>query len=138
MLLGTSIISMNAMNYDTTIVDPIGNDTNDTIIISPNNFVIQEEMAEFPGGDTAMHQYFSKNIEYPELARTEGITGKVIVSFIINEEGLPENIKIIRSVGGNCDEEIIRVINNMPAWKPAIQAGHLIRTKKVMGFNFEL
>jgi protein TonB len=138
LLLSTSFISMNAMNCDTTIVDPIGNDSNDTTMVHPDNFIIQEELAEFPGGDTALHQYFTKSIEYPELARIEGITGKVIVSFIINEKGLPENITILRSVGGNCDEEIMRVINNMPAWKPAVQAGHIIRTKKILAFNFEL
>lgn len=138
LLLSTSVISMNAMNYDTTIVETIGNDSNDTTIIYSNHFIIQEELAEFPGGDTAMNEYFARNIEYPRLAKEQGIVGKVVVSFEINEKGMPENLIILQGIGGNCEEEIIRIIGQMPLWKPAIQAGHAIRTKKIMGFNFEL
>ena len=72
------------------------------------------------------------------MAKTQGIEGEVIVSFYINDNGLVENPVILSGIGGNCEEEVLNAINHMPAWKPAIQAGHRIKTKKLLAIKFEL
>jgi len=86
-------------------------------------FRIAEQMPEFPGGETALMTYLQKNLKYPNLAKDSGIEGKVWVSFIIDKEGAVKDVKVLKSIGGGCDEEAIRVIKMMPRWKPGIQDG---------------
>jgi TonB family protein len=137
MLLGATFIATNTFaNTDTTSVIPTQPDTNDTTLTLETPFIIQEELATFPGGDEALREYFQKNIQYPSVAKSQGIEGKVVAVFTINEQGLIENIQLTTKVGGNCDEEVIEALNNMPAWKPAMQGGHTVRTRITMGFNF--
>src|ERR1700741_2443187 len=103
MLVGASFIASKSFaNADTISVIPIQPDTNDTIVMTEIPFILQEEAAAFPGGDEALQEYFKKNIQYPSVAKTQGIQGKVIVSFFINEKGQAENIEVIREIGGNC------------------------------------
>ncbi|MEE0895802.1 MAG: energy transducer TonB, partial [Bacteroidales bacterium] len=67
-------------------------------------FVVVEEQAEFPGGMEAMYAYIVKNLKYPELAKEKGIEGRVFVSFIIEKDGSISNVKLLRGIGGGCDE----------------------------------
>ncbi len=91
------------------------------------SFVIVEEKPEFPGGEAGIVQYLAKNIRYPRLAVETGIQGTVYVSFTIMEDGSISNVEISHSIGGGCDEEAKRVIQNMPHWKPGMQRGHKVR-----------
>ena len=75
---------------------------------------------EFPGGIEEMKKFLSANITYPKAAQESGIQGIVYVSFVVNETGRISNIKILRGINGACDEEVIRVINLMPKWKPGL------------------
>jgi TonB family protein len=140
MLVGALLITTKLKaNNDTTLVTVAHADTNDTTSTkSESGFILQEELAEFPGGENALNNYLAQNVHYPSMALLQGIQGKVTVSFVINENGEIENIQIVQSVGGNCDEEIIELVRNMPLWKPAVQAGHPIKTKQIIGFTFKL
>ena len=102
------------------------------------SFKVQEEVAQFPGGDKALQNYFNNAIQYPVIAKQQGFEGKVIASAIVDENGKLTNIQIIQSVGGGCDEEVIRVLSDMPAWKPANQAGHTVALKQIFSFTFKL
>jgi len=101
-------------------------------------FTVQEEVAQFPGGELAFNQYVKKHITYPIIAKEQGIEGRVIVSVEIDENGKLTNIEVIQGIGGGCEEEVIRVLNEMPDWKPTMQAGHKIKAKKIFSFNFQL
>ncbi len=101
-------------------------------------FVVQEEVAQFPGGDQALQQYVKNYIQYPTIAKEQGIEGRVIVSFEIDENGKLQHIKVIQAIGGGCEEEVVRVLTEMPDWKPTVQAGHNIKSKKIFSFNFQL
>ena len=85
-------------------------------------FFIVEHMPEFPGGDIALRKFIADNIKYPEEAKAKGLSGKVFVQFVINKEGDVVNIKIARGVDPILDNEAIRVIQNMPKWKPGEQS----------------
>src|SRR5690349_3460143 len=65
-----------------------------------------DEMPEFPGGMPALMEYLGRNIEYPTKARKEDIQGKVVVKFVVCENGALCNEEVIRSIGGGCDEEV--------------------------------
>ena len=86
-----------------------------------------EENAVFGNGDEDLIKYFARNIKYPRVAIETGIEGSVYVSFVIEKDGSLTNAKIIRGIGGGCDEEALRVLNNMPRWKPAKQNGLKVR-----------
>ncbi len=66
-----------------------------------------------------MLAYIDKQLEYPEKARENGIKGNVIVSFYVNEEGALSKAKVVKKIGYECDEEALRIVNNMPNWIPA-------------------
>jgi TonB family protein len=81
-------------------------------------YEVVEQMPEYPGGFSAMSAFLAKNIEYPEQAKKEKITGRVFVSFVVEKNGEVSNVKILRGIGGGCDEEALRVVSKMPKWKP--------------------
>jgi protein TonB len=101
-------------------------------------FFIVEEMPEFPGGEAALHQYIAKSIKYPVIAQENGIQGRVYVSFVINAKGEVTNIKIARGVDPALDKEAIRVIQNMPKWKPGKQRGKSVKVSFTVPINFVL
>ncbi|MEE1000544.1 MAG: energy transducer TonB [Bacteroidales bacterium] len=101
-------------------------------------FVVVEEQAEFPGGMEAMYAYIQKNLVYPEAAKEKGIEGRVFVSFIIEKDGSISNVKILRGIGGGCDEAAKEMVEKMPKWKPGKQRGKPVRFQFTLPIKFEL
>jgi len=99
---------------------------------------IYVKMPEYPGGEEALVRFLGKNIVYPMSAKTSGIQGTVYVSFDIDINGGLSNIKIIKGIGGGCDEEALRVVNLMPKWKPGNRKGILKRLTLKMPCRFTL
>jgi TonB family protein len=97
-----------------------------------------EQMPEYPGGDTEIFAYLAKSIRYPEIAMENGISGRVYVSFVVNENGQISEEKIIRNIDPSLDQEALRVIRNMPRWIPGRQNGRPIRMQMTMPINFRL
>ncbi len=90
-------------------------------------YFVADKKPEYPGGDIALLQYLSNNIIYPEAAKEKKISGRVYVNFIVQRDGSASHVKIIRGIGGGCDEEAIRVIKNLQGWKPGIKNGKPVR-----------
>ena len=101
-------------------------------------FTIVEEMPDFPGGMAKLADYLAKNIKYPQMARESGIQGRVFVNFVIEPDGSVSNVNVMRSLGGGCDEEAIRVVKSMPKWKPGKQRGKPVRVSYILPVNFKL
>ncbi len=97
-----------------------------------------EEMPAFPGGEEAMLRYLSSNIRYPAPAREGNLTGTVYISFIVDRNGAINNIKTVRGIGGGCEEEAIRVIQNMPSWRPGKQNGQAVNVQYMLPVSFKL
>ncbi len=89
-------------------------------------------------GYPALYEYFAKHLQYPEAARTAGVTGSVLVEFYINEGGHPDQIRILQGVREDINEEAIRLIKSMPEWFPAQVNGEPIATKHTMPLTFQL
>lgn len=86
-----------------------------------------EQMPEFPGGMRALLAFISQNIKYPVLAQENDIQGKVLVRFVVNTDGSISDAIIVRGVDPSLDREALRVVGNMPRWKPGMQAGRAVR-----------
>lgn len=99
-------------------------------------FDIVENPPKFVGGETALYEFITKNIEYPKLAEENNIMGRVIVQFVIDEKGKVRDPKVLRSVDPILDKEAIRVINAMPDWIPGTQGGKPVKVKYVLPINF--
>jgi protein TonB len=114
-------------------VDSISNGIGiDDIITSP------EKTPEFPGGQQALNDFIRKNIRYPMPAKENGISGKVYASFIVNTDGSVGEIKIVKGIGGGCDEEVVRVLRLMPNWTPGEVSGRAVRVKYMLPVAFTL
>lgn len=97
-----------------------------------------EVMPQFPGGDQAMMKFVSENVQYPEEAKEKEISGRVLVGFIVEKDGSVNEVKIVRGIGGGCDEEAVRVVKAMPKWKPGKQDGKTVRVSYTMPFFFKM
>ena len=103
------------------------------------DFSTAEVIPEFEGGQAGWGKYLSANLKYPEQARKDTISGRVIVGFIVEKDGTITNIKVLRGIGGGLDEEAVRVLKNSPAWKPGkILDGSLVRVAYTMPIFFKL
>jgi periplasmic protein TonB len=101
-------------------------------------FTVVESMPGFPGGESARIQYLNDNIKYPQMARESGIQGRVFVTFVVEKDGSVTDVKVLRGIGGGCDEEAVRVIQNMPKWDPGKQRGKPVRVQFNMPILFKL
>jgi len=101
-------------------------------------FTIVEEMPTFPGGEEKMMGYLHDHIKYPQIAKENGITGRVYVKFVVDKEGKIKDATVLRGIGGGCDEEALRVIRTMPDWKPGKQNGRSVPVYFNLPINFSL
>ena len=97
-----------------------------------------EVMPEYPGGDQAMMDFVAKNVQYPQEARDKEISGRVLVSFIVEKDGSIADVKVVKGIGGGCDEEAVRVVKAMPKWKPGKDKGKPVQVSYMMPFTFKL
>ena len=97
-----------------------------------------EQMPEFPGGIEAMTKFISEHLKYPSTASEMGISGKVILQFLVKKNGKITDIKVVRSIGGGCDEEAVRVVKLMPEWIPGKQNGKPTSVYFTLPVNFSL
>jgi TonB family protein len=91
-----------------------------------------------PGGMAGWNKYLMENLRYPTNAQRKGIEGTVIVAFVVNTDGTTTDIEILRSVGGGCDEEVIRIVKGSPKWTPGMQRGTPVRTRMRLPLRFML
>lgn len=102
------------------------------------NFYVIEEKPEFPGGMDAINKWITENVKYPDVAKENGISGKVFVQFVIDKEGKVTDVQILRGVDPYLDKEALRVISSMPAWTPGKQRGKPTKVAFQLPINFKL
>lgn len=107
-------------------------------VVEQEIFQIVEEMPQFPGGEQKLMEFVAKNIKYPQIARETGIQGRVFVGFVVEPDGSISNVKLLRGIGGGCDEEAMRVIKSLPKWKPGKQRGKAVRVSYQIPVFFKL
>jgi protein TonB len=107
-------------------------------VYEENIFTVVESMPVFKGGNAALNPYLSANIKYPVMAKESGIQGKVYITFVVEKDGSITDVKLLRGIGGGCDEEAIRVVKNMPKWTPGKQRGKPVRVQYNLPVRFTL
>ena len=101
-------------------------------------FLVVEEQPEFPGGMAKLMKYFSDNVRYPVVAAENGIQGRVICQFTVWRDGSIRDIVVVRGVDKSLDKEAVRLIENMPKWKPGKQRGKEVSCKFTVPVSFRL
>lgn len=104
----------------------------------PRTFIIVEEMPVFPGGEAGRLKYLAESVKYPLAARETGVEGTVYVRFVVDETGKVVEPELLRGIGAGCDEEALRVVSEMPRWKPGLQTGNPVRVQFSMSISFRL
>ena len=85
-----------------------------------------------------MYKFLASHIRYPDIAVQLEISGKVIIRFVVDEEGNIQNALVMKGIGAGCDEEAQRVVRSMPAWKPGMQGGIPVKVMYTLPINFQL
>jgi protein TonB len=104
----------------------------------PDFFTIVEDMPAFPGGDAALLKYIAQNVEYPPIAKENGITGVVYVSYIVGKDGKVRDVKVVRGADPFLDKEAKRVVKTLSGYKPGKQRGKPVPVQFTIPIRFVL
>jgi protein TonB len=99
-----------------------------------------EQQPEYPEGTAALLKWINSQLKYPAVARENGIEGTVFVEFLVEKDGSIQEVVVKRGVPGGTmlDEEAIRVIKQMPVWKPGRHNGNPVRVRFTLPIKFKL
>jgi protein TonB len=128
-------------NGDENIVVPEETGTGNVIQeAAPEIFTVVEQMPEFPGGTAALMKFIQQNIQYPQVEKEAGISGKVFVKFVVQSDGKIGAVEILKGVAGGkgLEREAERVVKSMPAWTPGKQNGRSVNVWFNLPINFQL
>lgn len=103
---------------------------------SPLDFA--EVSPDFIGGQAALMKFLGENMRYPQVDLEMGNEGRVICTFVVERDGSITDIKVVRGVSPGIDREAIRVISEMPNWKPGFQNGRTVRVKFTLPVHFKI
>ena len=101
-------------------------------------FDIVEETPEFIGGIEKLYEYLGNNIIYPQQAKDFSIQGKVFVQFVVWKDGTIRDVKVVKGTHKLLDKEALRVITNMPNWKPGKQRGKNVNARFTLPIKFRI
>ncbi|MBT3301106.1 MAG: energy transducer TonB [Bacteroidetes bacterium] len=107
-------------------------------VVEEQIFYMSEDPPSFPGGDKARNQYLRESIRYPDIERDNGIQGPVVVNFVVEKDGSINNVKILKGLTPNINEEAIRVVKDMPRWVAGKQRGKPVRVYVNLPIRFTL
>lgn len=99
---------------------------------------VVEEYPEFPGGADSLQAFLAREIQYPPVAKNNGITGTVLVEFVVEKDGQVTNAKVKVPLFPECDKEAVRAVMAMPKWKPGRSMGKPVRCWYQVSVTFRL
>lgn len=102
------------------------------------NYDYVDEQPLFPGGEHGLTTYINRTREYPYSAYENKIEGRVLCSFVINEDGSVSDIRIVRGVEDSLNQESVRIIQKMPKWEPGREQGRPVKVRYVIPIVFRL
>ena len=101
-------------------------------------FAHVEQMPKFPGGDAELYKFISNNLNYPAMAIENNVQGRVVVQFVVTKDGSIGNVKVVRSVDRDLDNEAIRVCKKLPKFIPGKQNGQPVNVWYTLPVTFKL
>lgn len=100
--------------------------------------IVPDVKPEFRGGERELNLYVSKNLKYPKEAINNNIQGLLVVQITIAKDGTAKFDQFVRKLGYGCEEEVQRLIRQMPKWKPALLMGKPVDSDYMMRVSFKL
>ena len=102
-------------------------------------FQLVEEKPKFKGGDAnEFSKWVNSNLVYPEIAKENGVQGRVTLQFTVNADGTVSNVKVLRGVDSSLDKEAVRVVSSSPKWKPGKQRDRAVKVTYTFPVIFQL
>ena len=101
-------------------------------------FSCVEQMPAFPGGYDSLANFYRKNLVYPRTAIKDNLEGKVIISFMVNNKGKVNSVKVIKGVRYDLDSECIRTVLRLPNWIPGKFTEESISIRFIQPITFKL
>ena len=102
-------------------------------------FQLVEEKPSFNGGDAnAFSKWVNSKLQYPEIAKENGVQGRVTLQFTVNPDGSVSNVKVLRGVDSSLDKEAVRVVSMSPKWKPGKQRDRAVKVTYTFPVIFQL
>lgn len=101
-------------------------------------FLKVEKMPEYPGGDYALLKFIAENVEYPQIAKENGISGTVYVTYVVDQQGNVVEVELTRGVDRFLDKEALRVIEKLKGYKAGEQRGKPVRVMFTVPIRFVL
>lgn len=123
-------VSDNVKQWRTAVIKPTADPDSSKI------FGAAEDMPSFPGGEKALMQYIKDNTYYPKEMCEGAAQGRVMVGFVINEDGSIIDVKVLRSLTPELDEVAVKIVKGMPKWNPGKQNGKAVKTKYTVPVSF--
>ncbi len=139
-------LNQDDLSNKTTNVVPVEEELNvveeevkpEIVEVKPPPFIVVEEMPSYPGGDESRIKFITENVVYPVMAKESNIQGTVYVTFVVENDGSITDVKVLRGIGGGCDEEAVRVVKMMPKWNAGKQSGKSVRVQFNLPIKFTL
>jgi len=97
-----------------------------------------DQMPEYPGGMQGLVEFMVQNLKYPEAAKEAGVQGTVMVTFHVEKNGSVSNARIAKGIASSCDNEALRIVNQMEKWTPGKKDGKDVITKLTLPVKFAL
>ncbi len=108
------------------------------VMYADSIYYVAQEMPSFPGGDRELLKYLNTNLKYPTSAKQARISGTVYLKFIIERNGELSQIKVLRGINSECDDEAIRVLKASPKWNPGMHKGKAVKVQYHLPVKFAL
>lgn len=109
-------------------------------VTAPKIYTAAEVAPAFPGGQRGLDNYITKNVNYPQQAIDDDVSGTVHVSFVVDEQGHVTKARVLdaANIGDGLDQEALRVVRNMPSWMPGKVRGKKVKTRMELPISFLL
>ena len=126
-------------NMGVEIMDYVEEVQEETVEEEAIPFQLVEKKPSFNGGDAnEFSKWVNKNLDYPEIAKENGVQGKVILQFTVNPDGSVSNVKVLRGVDSSLDKEAVRVVSKSPKWTPGRQRDRAVKVTYTFPVIFQL
>ena len=108
-------------------------------VVDDTPYIKVEKMPTFQGGDlNTFRKWVQERIKYPQIAQENGITGRVVLSFVVEKDGSVTNIQVLQSPDRSLGEEASRVLGTSPKWEPGQQSSQKVRVKYTLPVMFQI
>ena len=130
-------INFAEFDEDTEVLQQV--EVKEEIIEDDQPFLTAETMPSFQGGDlNTFRKWVQDNVRFPQIALENGISGRVVLSFVIEKDGRLTNIQVLMTPDRSLSEEAVRVLNKSPKWTPGKQRNQVVRVKYTLPVDFRV